>query len=175
MLSKEGHSRASALVSKPRASDSGPRFSAVGHGAPVLKRGELDADPSRLRENLDELAELLHGSGPRARRRIPQVFGALVARWQDRLEGPISVVIEFLPGAVRMSLRSPQGMLPPAASAQLLSPIILDLIDSYGIDPGAGEDVWFEILDDEPAGRTVSQTEYRCAPKVPRRRAASTL
>ena len=81
-----------------------------------------------------------------------QVFGELVALWQYRLEGPISVVIEFLPDAVRMSLRSRQGTLPPAASAQLLSPIVLDLIDSYGIDPGPREDVWFQFVDDRPAG-----------------------
>ncbi len=80
-----------------------------------------------------------------------QVFGELVGLSQERLEGPISVVIELLPDAVRMSLRSPQGTLPPAASAQLLSPIVLDLIDSYGFDPGAREDVWFEFLDDRPA------------------------
>lgn len=152
MVSKEGHSRGPALVSTPRPSNPGPPFSAARPREPVLKRAELDADPSRLRENLDELAVLLRGSGPRARRRILQVFGELVARWQDRLEGPISVVIEFLPDAVRMSLRSPQGMLSPAASSQLLSPIILDLIDSYGFDPGAEEDLWFEFLENEPGG-----------------------
>ena len=151
-MSKEGHSRGPALVSTPRPSNPGPPFSAARPREPVLKRAELDADPSRLRENLDELAVLLRGSGPRARRRILQVFGELVARWQDRLEGPISVVIEFLPDAVRMSLRSPQGMLSPAASSQLLSPIILDLIDSYGFDPGAEEDLWFEFLENEPGG-----------------------
>jgi hypothetical protein len=37
-------------------------------------------------------------------------------------------------------------------SAQLLSPIVLDLIDSWGIDPGTAGIVWFEFLDDRPAG-----------------------
>ena len=84
-------------------------------------RGEFDADPSRLRENLEELAALLQGSSPRVRRRMLQAFGELVARWQYRLEGSISVVIEFLPDAARMSLRSQQGALPPTVGEQLLS------------------------------------------------------
>lgn len=151
MLSKEGHSRAPAPVSEPRSSDSGPQR-LVGRREPILMRGELDADPSRLRENLEELAALLRGSSPRVRRRMLQVFGELVALWQYRLERPISVVIEFLPDAVRMSLRSQQGALPPTAWEQLLSPIVLDLIDSWGIDPGTAGIVWFEFHDDRPAG-----------------------
>ena len=151
MLSKEGQSRAPAPVSEPRSSDPGPQR-LVGRRGPILMRGELDADPSRLRENIEELAALLRGSSPRVRRRMLQVFGELVALWQYRLEGPVSVIIEFLPDAVRMSLRSPQGMLPPAASAQLLSPIVLDLIDSYCVDLGAREDFWFEFIDGRPAG-----------------------
>jgi len=115
-------------------------------------RGEFDADPSRLRENLEELAALLRGSSPRVRRRMLQMFGELVALWQYRLEGPISVVIEFLPDAARMSLRSQEGALPPTAWEQLLSPIVLDLIDSWGIDPGTAGNVWFEVHDDRPAG-----------------------
>ena len=151
MLSKEGRSRAPAPVSEPRSSDSGPQRLS-GRRGPILMRDELDADPSRLRENLEELAALLRGSSPRVRRRMLQVFGELVALWQYRLERPISVAIEFLPDAVRMSLRSQQGALPPTAWEQLLSPIVLDLIDSWGIDPGTAGIVWFEFLDDRPAG-----------------------
>ena len=124
----------------------------VGRGEPILRRGELDADPSRLRENLEELAALLHGSSPRVRRAMLQVFGELVALWQYRLEGPVSVVSECLPDAVRMSLRSQQRALPPTVWEQLLSPIVLDLIDCWGIDPGTAGNVWFEVHDDRPAG-----------------------
>jgi len=151
MLSKDGHSRAPAPVSEPRSSDPRPQR-VVGRREPLVVRGEFDADPSRLRENLEELAALLHGSSPRVRRRMLQVFGELVARWQYRLEGSISVVIEFLPDAARMSLRSQQGALPPTVGEQLLSPIVLDLIDSWGTDPGAAGNVWFEVHDDRPAG-----------------------
>ncbi len=150
MRSTEGHFRAPAPVSEPRSSDSGPQR-LVARREPILSR-ELDADSSRLRENLEELAALLRGSSPRVRRRMLQVFGELVALWQYRLERPISVVIEFLPNAVRMSLRSQRGALPPTAWEQLLSPIVLDLIDSWGIDPGPAGIVWFEFLDDRPAG-----------------------
>jgi hypothetical protein len=148
MLSKKGHSRAPAPGSEPRSSDSGPQR-LVGLREPIVMRGELDADPSRLRENLEELATLLHDSSPRARRAVLQIFGEFVALWQYRLEGPISVVIECRPDAVRMRLRSQRRALPPTAWKQLLSPIVLDLIDSWGIDPGT---VWFEVHDDRPAG-----------------------
>ena len=151
MLSKGGYSRAPAPVSEPRSSDSGQRRS-VGRLEPVLRRDELDADPSRLRENLEELAALLRGSSPRVRRRMLQVFGELVARWQYRLEGSISVVIEFLPDAARMSLRGQQEAIPPTVGEQLLSPIVLDLIDSWGTDPGTAGSVWFEFLEDRPPG-----------------------
>ena len=150
MLSNEGYFRGPAPVSEPRSSDSGPER-LVGRREPILGRGELDADPSRLRENLEELAALLRGSSPRVRRRMLQVFGELVALWQYRLERPITVVIEFLPDAVRMSLRSQQA-LPPTAWNQLLSPIVLDLIDSWGVDPGTAGTAWFEFVDDRPAG-----------------------
>ena len=156
MLFKEGHPRAPGSASERRFSDSGLQR-LVGRRGPILRRCELTADPSRLRENLDELAALLRGSDPRARRRMLQVFGELVALSQDRLEGPTSVVIEFLPDAVRMSVRSLQGALPPAASAQLLSPIVMDLIDSYGIDAGAREDVWLEFFDDRLAAHRISK------------------
>jgi hypothetical protein len=169
MLSKEGHSRAPAPVSKPQFSNSGPQR-LVGRREPILTRGELDADPTRLRENLEELAVLLRGSTPRLRRRVPQMFGELVALWQGRLEGPISVVIEFLPHSVRMSLRSPQGTLPPTAWEQMLSPIVLDLIDSWGIDPGTAGSVWFEFLDDRTSrvGGDASQPRRsdRAAPQA---------
>jgi hypothetical protein len=149
MLSKEGHSRAPAPVSEGRSSDS--RLERLdGWREPIVVRGELDADPSRLRENLEELGTLLHGSSRRVRRAMLQVFGELVALWQYRLEGPISVVIECLPDAARMSLRSGQAALPPAVWEQLLSPIVLDLIDSWGIEPGTAGTVWFEVHNDGP-------------------------
>ena len=151
MLSREGHPRAPEPVGEPRSSDSGPQR-LLGWREPIVMRGELDADPSRLRENLEELAALLQGSSPRVRRRMLQVFGELVARWQYRLEGSISVVIEFLPDAARMSLRSQQGALPPTVGEQLLSPTVRDMIDSWGIDPGPAGNVWFEVHDDRHAG-----------------------
>jgi hypothetical protein len=149
MLFKEGHSLAPAPVANPRFSDSGSQR-LVGRPEPIPTRGELDADPRRLRENLEELAALLRGSTPRTRRHMLQVFGELVALSQARLEGPISVAIEFPPHAVRMSLRSWQRALPPTAWEQLLSPIILDPIDSWGIEPGTAAGVWFEFFDDGP-------------------------
>ena len=107
--------------------------------------GELDADPTRLRENLEELDALLRSASPRVRRRMLQVFGELVALSQDRLERPISVVIEFLPHAMRLSLRRQQGALPPTAWEQLMSQIVLDLVDSWGIDPDPAGIVWLEF------------------------------
>jgi hypothetical protein len=150
VFSEQEHFQAPPPVRERRSSDSSPRRLVSGR-EPILTRGELDAEPTRMRENLEELAALLRGSSPRVRRRMLQVFGELVALWQYRLEGPVSVVIEFLPDAVRMNIRSPQGTLPPTAWEQLLSPIVLELIDSWGIDPGTAGNAWFEFLDDTPA------------------------
>ena len=55
----------------------------------------------------------------------------------------------------RLSMQNVAGA--SAASAQLLSPIVLDLIDSYGIDAGAREDVWFEFFDDRLAAHRISK------------------
>ena len=85
MLSKEGHSRAPA-----RSASHTPQIVPAAWGRPARfechgwRAGELDVGPTRLRENLEELAALLRGASPRVRRRILQVFGELVALWQER-------------------------------------------------------------------------------------------
>ena len=152
MLSKEGHFRAPAAVSEPQSAVSGSERVDCRRESNFMG-GELDADPTRLRENLEELAALLRGASPRVRRRILQVFGELVAHWQYRPERPISVVVEFLPDAIRMSLRRQHGALPPTAWEQLMSPIVLDLIDCWGIDPDPAGIVWFEFYDEKRLSR----------------------
>ena len=83
MLSKEGNFRAPAAVSEPQSAVSGSER-VDGRRESNFMGGEFDADPTRLREDLEELAALLRGASPRVRRRILQVFGELVALWQER-------------------------------------------------------------------------------------------
>ena len=94
---------------------------------------KLESDPRRLRENLDELFILLRDADPRVRRSILRMFGELVAKWQERQLGtPISVVVEFQSDAVRMTLGNSRTPLMPAAWEGLISPVVLDYVDSSG-------------------------------------------
>lgn len=118
----------------------------VARRRPTLRRDHLDSDPRQLRENLDELAGLLHGSDARVRRRVLLMFGELVARWQKRFSGEsISTDIEFLPDAVRLSFRNSKRRLTPTEWYELVSPMILDLVDLWGIDRRLAGDAWFEF------------------------------
>jgi hypothetical protein len=144
----EGHSRTSAPARERRSSDPGPDRS-LRRRRPVLRCDELDSDPRRLRGNLEELAAVLRNSNPRVRRRILLMFGELVARWQGCFSGqPISVVVDFLPDAVRMTFRNPQTPLTRAAWDEVVSPMVLDLVDSWGIDRRRAGSAWFEFRDD---------------------------
>jgi AcrR family transcriptional regulator len=128
----------------------------------VLRTEELQGDPCRLRENLDELFALLRDVNPRVRRSILRMFGELVARWQERQLGtPISVVVEFQPDVVRMTFRHPQAPLMPAAWEELISPIILDYVDSWGIDRGNAGNAWFEFRDPAIARRIAAQPQQK--------------
>jgi len=90
------------------------------------------------------------------------MFGELVARWQERQLGtPISVVVEFQPDVVRIIFRHPQTPLTPAAWEELISPIVLDYVDSWGIDRGRAGNAWFEFRDPDIATRIATQPQRK--------------
>ena len=85
MLSKDGLSRAAAPVSEPRSSIAPAAFAR--RREPLVVHGEFDADPSRLRENLEELAALLQRLKSSRAAADAATFGELVARWRYRWKG----------------------------------------------------------------------------------------
>ena len=113
---------------------------------PILRRDELDSGPKKLRQTLDELGGALQDCDPLVRRRILLAFGDLVAHWQYRFLGePISAAVEYLPDAVRVTLQNSKRPLTPVAWQELVSPMALDLVDSWGIDRRNPGSAWFEF------------------------------
>ena len=155
-----------ALESRP--SDIG-HARVVGRQSAVLRTEKLETDPCRLRESLDELFALLRDANPRVRRSILRMFGEFVARWQERQLGtPISVVVEFQPDGVRMSFRHPRTPHMFAAWEELVSPVLLDPVDSWGIERRTAGAAWFEFRDPE-IGRRIEAAELK-QPGEPRHR-----
>ena len=117
-----------------------------GFRRPLLQRDEFDSDPRQLRENLQALDALLEDCEAPVRRRILLMFGELVASWQSSFAGePISVVIEVLPGSVRLSVRNSNRHLTPNEWNNVISPVVADRVDAWGIDRRLAGRAWFEF------------------------------
>ena len=113
---------------------------------PLFQRIELDTDPRLLRETLASLERLLAASAPDARRRALLTFGELVAAWQAQFAGePISVVVERLPYAVRLTLRNSNRPLSPGEWTEVVPPSVVDIVDQWGIDRRLPGRAWFEF------------------------------
>jgi len=122
------------------------RQSPAGRRRSTLRRDQLDSSPRQLRKNLEELDLLLEDCDPFVRRRALLMFGELVARWQDQFSGePISVVIELLPDAFRMSFRNSERTLTSADWDGLVSAALVHLVDAWGIDRRVAGSAWFEF------------------------------
>lgn len=113
---------------------------------PFLKRDEFDPNPRQLRENLKALDGLLQECEPAVRRRALLMFGELVASWQRRFSGePISAVTELRPDAVRLSFRNSERVLTSAEWSEVVSVVVADLVDEWGIDRRVAGCAWFEF------------------------------
>ena len=130
-----------------QAESAGPGVSPpAGRRRSILKSGHLDSSPRVLRETLHELARLLETCESRVRRRALLMFGELVARWPGRCAGePISIEIELLSDAVRMSVRNARRTLTSAEWEELVSATVIDLVDGWGTDRRAEGSAWFEF------------------------------
>ena len=125
-----------------------------------MRQNHFDSSPCQLRSNLNELDRLLGNCDPRLRRRALLVFGELAAQWQQSFSGePISVDLEFLPGAVRMDIHNEARTLTGKDWERLVTPVVADLVDGWGLDRRRfSSNAWFEF--GEGAGRR-SATERR--------------
>ena len=139
----DGGGRVAEKTGRPRGSQ---QLLPAGFRRPLLQRDEFDSDPRKLRDNLSALEALLGDCDASVRRRILLMFGELVAKWQARFTGEgISVVIEVLPGSVRLSVRSASRQITPAEWIELISAPIADLADAWGIDRRLPGRAWFEF------------------------------
>jgi len=122
------------------------RESAPGHRRPTRQWEHFDSRPRQLRKTLEKLSELLEDCEPPIRRRILLMFGELVARWQRLFAGErISADVEFLPTSVRVTLRNAERVLTPADWECLVSAMVVDLVDNWGIDRRVAGSAWFEF------------------------------
>ncbi len=118
----------------------------IGRRRPI-EQGEFNSSPCHLRENLWVLDEMLRQGSSDVRRRVRLAFGEIVANWQLRFSGDkISVLIEFLPDdAVRMSIYHPARMLTSSEWDFLVSAVVEDLVDDWGVDRRMVGRAWFEF------------------------------
>ncbi|HYQ84663.1 MAG TPA: hypothetical protein VEP28_11775 [Rubrobacter sp.] len=117
-----------------------------GFRRPLLQRDEFDSDPRQLRENLQVLDALLGDCEAPVRKRILSMFGELVASWQRRFAGePISLVVEVLADAVRVSIRNSNRNLTPTDWNGVILPAVADLVDAWGVDRRLEGRAWFEF------------------------------
>jgi hypothetical protein len=124
----------------------------------VVEHEELDSSPTRLRENLKRLEDLMDGCDSWTCRRVLLVFGAFVSSWQHSFAGlPIFAGVTVLPGAIRLELGNPDLSITPRDWERLATPAITDLADVWGIDRREAGRAWFEVRDlpvgAEPAGK----------------------
>ena len=113
---------------------------------PILWREALDPSPRRLRKTLKQLVQLLESADSRVRRRALLMFGELISGWQRQFSGePISAVIEVLPDAIRMTFGNAERTITPDEWDELVSAMVIDLVDDWGIDRRVAGCAWFEF------------------------------
>jgi hypothetical protein len=113
---------------------------------PVLRSEEFNSSPRYLRANIKKLDKLLEGSDAWMRRRVQLMFGDLISNWQESFAGePISLSLELLPGAARLSIGNAERTLTYLEWDRLMTPSITDLVDAWGSDRRVIGQRWFEF------------------------------
>ena len=127
----------------------------AGGRRPVHEHSEFDSDPRALRTNLARLDEQVGESHPEIRRRLGLMFGQLVASWQGHYAGePMAVSVEILDNAVRLLTGGARRELTPQEWAELVTPVITDLVDDWGLDRRHDGCAWFEFREPRPRNST---------------------
>ena len=112
----------------------------------VLQRGQFLPGSRQLRSSLTRLEGLLSGSDVFVRRRVRLMFGELISQWQTVVGNePMVVTLELLPRSVRLTTCAEGHEVTEAEWDRLMTPIVLEFADTWGLDRRQAGAAWFEF------------------------------